>query len=552
MSTGRRVLYPFPDELGRIPRDRSAVIEASAGTGKTYLIEHLVVDRLVRGEAGLDQMLVVTFTDRAAAELRRRIAALIEKVRIADGSAAPGPSEASWSIDDVIRERLAGAARAVDGAPISTIHAFCQRVLTEQAFASGRLLAQQSIESRAAFASAFAEVLRQQLAVDLDHAPYLDAYLSRGGTVENLEKLLYQAHQRRARWATPFDPERIIAAGRAFAQLSMPVIELGVKMGVDGRKAAAVRRRLTKLHEICRRFDSDRNVARFLAALDVHVVGEDLLSFVTERFTLKPTEIAAVVAELAAAAVPLDTAIGQKFGPPVAERLEARKRAAGLYDFDDMLLLVAGALRGPRGTELVDVLRRRFKLAIVDEFQDTDRVQWEIFRTIWGAGAGPLYLVGDAKQSIYGFRGADVATYVEACDSISPLSERHPLQRNFRSTGGVIDAYNAILDQQAAPPFFTGDVRYDTPVTVGRQDASVGALAPITLLRVTAEAGVEKLRMRSVRDGLARAVADGDLGSLARRRPAARQRHLRAHANLVRSQGDRVCPGGARRCRRDL
>ena len=80
MSTPTTILYPFPAELGRIARDRSAVIEASAGTGKTFLIEHLVVDRLVRGDARLEEMLVVTFTDRAASELRRRIGALIKKV----------------------------------------------------------------------------------------------------------------------------------------------------------------------------------------------------------------------------------------------------------------------------------------------------------------------------------------------------------------------------------------------------------------------------------------------------------------------------------------
>ena len=208
------------------------------------------------------------------------------------------------------------------------------------------------------------------------------------------------------------------------------------------------------------------------------------------------------------AAVPLDTAVGQGFGPLVAERLEARKRAAGLYDFDDMLLLVAAALRGPRGAELSATLRRRFKLAIVDEFQDTDPIQWEIFRTVWGESGGPLYLVGDAKQSIYGFRGADVATYAAACDSISPPDDRHPLRRNFRSTGAVIDAYNAILDQQADAPFFTGGVRYDKPVTVGRPDEGAASpLPPIILLRVTADAEVDKLPMRAVREGLARAVA---------------------------------------------
>jgi exodeoxyribonuclease V beta subunit len=154
MSSATPILYPFPAELAQISRDRSAVIEASAGTGKTFLIEHLVVDRLVRGDARLEEMLVVTFTDRAASELRRRIRTLIQTVARADR--ATGEAPLAWTIDDTARARLHTAAAAVEGASISTIHAFCQRVLTEQAFAGGRLLIQQSVESRAAFAAAFA------------------------------------------------------------------------------------------------------------------------------------------------------------------------------------------------------------------------------------------------------------------------------------------------------------------------------------------------------------------------------------------------------------
>ncbi len=278
-----------------------------------------------------------------------------------------------------------------------------------------------------------------------------------------------------------------------------------------------MRKRLLTVHAAARKLEGDGNTARFLAALDVPVSSEDQLAFVVERFNLKPTEVARAVAELADAAVPLETAIAQQFVPPVAERLAARKRAAGLYDFDDMLALVRDALRGPRGAELVSNLRRRFKLAIVDEFQDTDPIQWEIFRTIWGEGGGPLYLVGDSKQAIYGFRGADVATYIAACDSIAPPEDRHALRRNHRSTRAVIDAYNAILDQSAENPFFTGSVRYDAPVSFGgADDVPVEASAPITLLRVTtADDEVGRLPMRAVREGLARAIAGEVAGLLA-------------------------------------
>ena len=160
--------YPFPAELAALPRDRAAVIEASAGTGKTYLIEHLVVDRLVRGDARIDEMLVVTFTERAAAELVRRIRALVRRVlrpegKVDDGTVEDGAAPHVWTVDAAARDRLEAALRALDVAPISTIHAFCQRVLTEHAFANDRLLAQSQVESRTAFTAAFDEVIRSRL-----------------------------------------------------------------------------------------------------------------------------------------------------------------------------------------------------------------------------------------------------------------------------------------------------------------------------------------------------------------------------------------------------
>jgi exodeoxyribonuclease V beta subunit len=407
MSGARPILYPFPAELARLGRDRSAVIEASAGTGKTFLIEHLVVDRLLRGEARLEEMLVVTFTDRAASELRRRIRTLIQTVARADRST--GEPALAWTIDEAARGRLGAAAAVLEAASISTIHAFCQRVLTEQAFAGGRLLLQQSVESRAAFAAAFAEVLRQELAVDRAHAPYLEAYLSRGGsshTVESLEVLLYRAHQLRTTWGTRLDPERIADAARRFARLSPSQFEAACA-GLHAQTAKGVAARLPYLHQAARKLETDGNTARFLATIDDAPFGkDDLLAFLVERLGRRTaSDVALLVEELAEVAIPLEAAVAQLFLPPVAARLAARKRAAGLYDFDDMLGLVAEALAGPRGPGLVATLRRRYQLAIVDEFQDTDQVQWEIFRTVFDDRAGrPIYLVGDPKQAIYGFR----------------------------------------------------------------------------------------------------------------------------------------------------
>jgi exodeoxyribonuclease V beta subunit len=513
MSAREPARYPFPEELARIPRDRAAVVEASAGTGKTYLIEHLVVDRLIRGDARIDEMLVVTFTDRAAAELRRRIRALIERVR---GSGDRGAAHAGgcWTIDEPVRARLLEAERALDGAPISTIHAFCRRVLTEQAFASGRLLVQQNVESRAAFAGTFAEVLRRRLATDPAFAPYLQAYLAAGQSVDELERLLYQTHQLRARFRSVFDPARLARAAADYAGLSWSAIAATVAAGAPNRtRGKAVETRLRALHEAALHFARHADPPRFLAAVDDLVRSfkdENFFDFIANRLGAPAALLVALVTELGEAALPLDTVVAQKLGPPVAERLAARKRAAGLYDFDDLLVLLDEALRGPRGAGLIASLRRRFKLAVVDEFQDTDPVQWSIFRAIFlhSAGANPLYLVGDPKQSIYGFRGADVATFLAARAEVSPPAEVHHLTRNFRSTAPVIDAYNAILDQEAAEPFFSAGGCYRPPVVCG--DATAAAAGPpVTLLRVTADdEEVARLPMRAVRDGLARAIAD--------------------------------------------
>ncbi len=259
--------YPFPAELAALPRDRAAVIEASAGTGKTYLIEHLVVDRLVRGDARIDEMLVVTFTERAAAELVRRIRALVRRVLrhgpAGDDSAAPHV----WIIDAAARDRLEAAMRGLDVAPISTIHAFCQRVLTEHAFASGRLLAQSQVESRTAFTAAFDEVIRRR--PDGELGSLLRAWLLGGSDVASLEGLLFQARRLRCEWATAYDPERIARAAQAFTATPLKDAHAAVVRAISNKSSQkAIGSRLQDLHALTTRFLEHGQAAVLLAELD--------------------------------------------------------------------------------------------------------------------------------------------------------------------------------------------------------------------------------------------------------------------------------------------
>src|SRR5206468_1568215 len=117
----------------------------------------------------------------------------------------------------------------------------------------------------------------------------------------------------------------------------------------------------------------------------------------------------------------------------------------------DMLELVLEALKGERGDELATRLRTRMPWVMIDEFQDTDPTQWEIFRRVWMAPeAKGLTIVGDPKQAIYGFRGADVATYVKARDELKRNGATEvQLDINRRSTEALVDGLNALL---AGPP----------------------------------------------------------------------------------------------------
>jgi exodeoxyribonuclease V beta subunit len=522
-SGGEEAFYETPAELAAIPRDASAVIEASAGTGKTYLLEHLVVDRVLSGTARLDEILVVTYTEKATDELVSRLRALLGRLlALRGGPAAPAPGARGWRLDAAARRRLGEALQAFDQATIATIHGFCQRVLTENAFAGGRLLDQQHVDGAKVFGDAFKEALQTELATDARLARYLEACLVAGVTVEKLQRTLHEARLRRRPWGVAYDEPRLQRALEAYAAIEIDAaLKELVKRHADGTIANSVMSRATTLSGLARTYLEHRDLATFLRETDAMVARtNDLFTYLDKRLAWPPPRgpLAAFMAaffEVADAAPPLELAAGALFLPVVEARLGARKRAVGLYDFDDMLALVAEALRGPGGPALIASLRGRYRLAIIDEFQDTDAVQWEIFRALFAdsGGRNPLYVIGDPKQSIYGFRGADLPTYQAARRELGGGGDAPAvtLRRNHRSTRPVLDACNAIFDPAADVPFFGEDSLYREPAIPARDDDGDAADSekPVVLLSVRPAPGTEltKLPMRLVRQALTRAIA---------------------------------------------
>ncbi len=429
----RALRYPKPAILAEIPKDRHTVIEASAGTGKTFTLEHLVVDLLLTTDTAISEILVVTFTERATSELRARVRAILLRLlelREEDAAGEEISDERCWILGTKERARLERALRQFDSATISTIHAFCQQILREHAFANQRLFSETNVDGREAFAEAFRETLRRELAVDPRHLPILDRWLAVHGLAE-LEAFLFDvARQRgsilpRLDYAGADEGRGEAAKGGGAAAAGDAAGERGAAGGGDGAGGDA---------------------AADLAAVD------------SQRISLEALVV-------------------QRFLPIVQARLASHKRERGLFDFDDMLSLVRDNLVGEHGDALVGILRGRYDFALIDEFQDTDEVQWEIFRRIFfeSGGANRLYLIGDPKQAIYRFRGADVETYLAAKrELLEAGGARVALEQNFRSTGALIDGYNLILDQGAKAPFFTSNaggtgegIDYSEPVSCG-------------------------------------------------------------------------------------
>ena len=537
------VRYRKPVELRRLGR-RHAMVEASAGTGKTYVLEHLVVDLLLRTGATLDQILVVTFTEKATAELTHRVRHKLAELcdlHADDPRAALAPSAGGaddddcWILDGPARDRLRAALLGFDRANILTIHAFCQRILTENAFIQGRLFDEETVDEREAFSAAFLETLRKDVLPDRGStslgATLIEAWRRIGNTLERLEMLLFEAQRKLACIYPPragvlrpdaaFDAQRLIAAAAAWPAFGGDDHEQRLRQHFKQNKvhhstAGKWIRSLTAITQALA--EEDPAAAALLGAVErldkelspsKNGLFRELAAALAPGPTRDPLadQLRQAALALDAAAPPLLAALAHHLLPRVRARLERRKREAGLFDFQDMLTLVARSLEPtqPRAGELIAALRARYRYALVDEFQDTDETQWQIFQRLFLAADAPgvLTLVGDPKQAIYSFRGADVHTYLRARRELEATQETLFLSASYRATPALVTAQNALLDQDEPEPFFRADgrIHYDHPVTCGQPglalvDARGAAAPPVVVLDVQRGAAAPGARLR--------------------------------------------------------
>ncbi len=499
-------IYLPPPLLSALPKEGHAIIEASAGTGKTYTIEHIVVDQVLAG-LPIESILVVTFTEKATSELKARIRALLEAVLMSP----PGVAEegSAWLIDAEARERLKEALFRFEHAAIYTIHGLCHRVLSELAFESGQLFSQELVNNQRIFHRVWRQTLRTQFATQSPFKALLTEWLEQDRDEKQLEQLLFDAHRQRylehsydvaaelpelmTRFATEFSAVGILKDYRACAiqKKSLMAVEEALAAISEWLRApgsleerlsafsqlnlqALLKPRRTRVSKRTKRFPDElqRSSRRFLERIRQLLIHQALLNTLERR-------------------------VLEAFLPALSANLELSKRRDALLDYDDLLELVWRSLESAQGEDLSETLRQRFRLALIDEFQDTDDRQWSIFRRIFleGDEEGRLYVIGDPKQAIYGFRGADLDTYLKARARLLKVgAQRLPLKTNFRSSAAMLRALNLILDQQGKEALFSGSVRYDEPVECGLpslelKEADGSPASPVVLMRYRPKPG---------------------------------------------------------------
>ncbi len=448
-----------------IKLDRHAVIEASAGTGKTYTITHLVLRLLLEKQLTISQILLVTFTDKATSELKARI-----HEGIGDKLTEQGLSSAE-------KRLLEHALRDLHLASIHTIHGFCQRVLKEYAFEQGSVLDKSLVDDSTVFIKQLQMLKRTWPAIEGISEKLSNTELStqqlddllidlakkvKPGDViypESAEMALLKANQQMEQFNTTA-LEDIEADFKSLEGLSAKVLEnrWRDKLMFVVNEINALKESGLILEQLIAVFPMLKKTAKaVINTSDIKkqpalkkLAGAPLFKAYFDQLKLLLNQFeVAIIAENYQFVIAMVEALQQ--------RVKQHKVSQGQISYDDMIGDLAAALKVESGSEnqaLTNRLRDKYRVALIDEFQDTDAQQWSIFQHVFTAHKGEhqLVLIGDPKQSIYGFRGANIYTYEEAKSYLMTNAQQglgYRLSTNFRSLPALTDKLNQFFTYQS-------------------------------------------------------------------------------------------------------
>ncbi|WP_350024908.1 exodeoxyribonuclease V subunit beta [Providencia rettgeri] len=463
-----------------LPLRGQRLIEASAGTGKTYTIGILYL-RLLLGLGGVnafprplsvEEILVVTFTEAATNELRGRIRQRIHDMRLAclrNGVGFESQPEYLELLAELSGESqrefaarwLQAAERQMDEAAIYTIHGFCQRMLVHNAFESGVLFEQTMIQDEFPIQKqACADFWRRHFyplnysmtkviqslwsgpeALLSEIKPFLQGdiplIINQPKQIESLEerhqRLILLIESVKAAWLeNSADFEKLIADSdvdkRSYSTRFLPtwLIKIG-EWAQEETEDYQLPKDLERFSQTVLHKKSKSGSG------PEHVVFQRIDELLSQSLTLKDLIIPLAIAE-------------------VREAITFEKHNRGEMGFDDLLTRLDSALAQESGKFLAQAISQRFPVAMIDEFQDTDAQQYRIFQRIYReVNDSALLFIGDPKQAIYAFRGADIFTYIEAKNEVSA---HYTLETNYRSSQNMVEAINHLFSRCQSPFIF--------------------------------------------------------------------------------------------------
>ena len=466
--------------------DETLFVEAGAGSGKTKSLVDRVSTLVLRDGIPVEAVAAVTFTERAAAELRDRLRASFE--------------HAARGGDPGLRSRAEAALEGLDLAAIGTLHSFAQRILTQHPIESGvppLVDVLDEVGSSVAFEARWAE-LRGQLLDDEELAPTLELALAAGVKVEQVRAIVAKLN---ADWdlvgsrvlgspppepATLPDVDHLVERAVELAANADTCTDPNDKLLPDLAELASWAQRHQQIG-----VDLTEVVASLSAVKDLKFRYGANKGWAGRHKQLKTDcgawqdEVAQVLAELKDRCLRV---IVRWCGERVLEAAHARRRE-GRLEFHDLLVLARDLLL--RNPEVRQTLLQRYQRLLLDEFQDTDPIQVEIAVRIAGGAAadqpdwrdvevpaGRLFVVGDPKQSIYRFRRADIRMYLQARDT---LGDQVSLTTNFRSGAPVLEWVNAVFaqlitEQPDRQPAYEALAPHRSAPTVGPAVAVLGSV----------------------------------------------------------------------------
>ncbi|MDQ6685687.1 MAG: UvrD-helicase domain-containing protein, partial [Pseudomonadota bacterium] len=469
------------------PLAETQLIEASAGTGKTWNLCRLYLRLILERRLDVRQVLVVTFTNAATAELRERVRArLVETADALRGHGAASPDRFVADLLESLRRthgvadadmlhRLDDALQSFDEAAIFTIHGFCQRALGELPFAAGAPLALEQIADDAELRlEAVNDVWRRHFA-----GSALPAYVARhllecsdtpARHAELLQKVLAKPLSRLL-WPPELERELEPQAGASDGgSVAIEALHRQARrLWQDDRDSIVGAVAAARSFSLNKRTYPEGRIERAAADWDAYLASPRTTAIPAPGFlrylgseALTPNKGKPAVREHAFYAVAqalVEAHETQRRAAALqrlrllrtlldeaATALRATKQARRVVAFDDMLWNLYERLQAPAGTPFAAALRQRYPAALIDEFQDTDPLQFAIFRAVYGGSASPLFLVGDPKQAIYSFRNADLHTYLRAQQEAAAV---YTLTDNQRSSRGLLAALNALFGANA-------------------------------------------------------------------------------------------------------